>query len=54
MLTKLKLPVKIYPETAGAKGYDSFGFNAESQIMKLVAFFGISLILAFILTVLIP
>ncbi len=54
MLTKLKLPVKIYPETKGAKGYDSFGFNAKSQIIKLVIFFGISLILAFILTVLIP
>lgn len=54
MLTKLKLPVKIYPETAGAKGYDNFGFNAKSQMMKLAVFFGISLILAFVLTVLVP
>lgn len=54
MLTKLKLPVKLYPETAGAKGYDNFGFNAKSQITKLVLFFLISLILAYILTVLIP
>lgn len=54
MLTKLKLPVKIYPETAGAKGYDNFGFNAKSQMMKLAVFFGISLILAFVLTVFVP
>lgn len=54
MLTKLKLPVKLYPETAGAKGYDNFGFNAKSQITKLVLFFLISLIPAYILTVLIP
>lgn len=54
MLIKWKLPVKLYPETAGAKGYDSFGFNAKSQIIKLVLFFGISLMLSFILTVLIP
>lgn len=54
MLTKLKLPVKLYPETAGAKGYDNFGFNAKSQITKLVLFFLISLIPAYILTALIP
>lgn len=54
MLTKLKLPVKIYPETAGAKGYDNFGFNAKSQITKLAVFCGISLILAFVLTIIIP
>ena len=54
MLTKLKLPERIYPETAGAKGYDNFGFNAKSQITKLIVFCGISLLLAFILTVIIP
>ncbi|WP_081689763.1 hypothetical protein [Peptoniphilus mikwangii] len=54
MLTKLKLPAKIYPETAGAKGYDNFGFNAKSQINKLVVFCGASILLAFILTVIIP
>ena len=53
MLTKLKLPARIYPETAGAKGYDNFGFNAKSQIIKMVIFCGISLITAFVLTVLI-
>ena len=50
MLTKLKLPVRIYPETAGFKGYDSFGFNAKSQIGKAVAFAVISLLMACILT----
>ena len=52
--TKFKIPSKIYPETAGAKGYNNFGFNAKSQVMKLVVFCGISLILAFVLTVIIP
>lgn len=50
MLTKLKLPERIYPETAGAKGYDNFGFNAKSQTIKMIVFCGISLILAFVLT----
>lgn len=54
MLTKLKLPAKMYPETAGAKGYDNFGFNAKSQITKLVVFCVTSLVLAFVLTVIIP
>lgn len=54
MDTLLKLPIKIYPETAGAKGYDNFGFNTKSQMMKLVVFVGISLVSAFILTVLVP
>lgn len=49
MLTRLRLPEKIYPQTAGAKGYDNFGFNAKSQIMKLIVFCGISLLLAFVL-----
>ena len=50
MLTKLKLPLRVYPETAGFKAYDSFGFNAKSQISKAVAFAGISLLVAFVLT----
>lgn len=52
MLTKLKLPTKIYPETIGAKGYDNFGFNAKSQIVKVLIFFFVSLILAYVLAVL--
>ena len=52
MLTKLKLPTKVYPETVGAKGYDNFGFNAKSQIIKVLIFFFVSLILAYVLTVL--
>lgn len=54
MLTKLKLPAKMDTETVGAKRYDSFGFNAKGQITKLVVFCGISLFLAFILTVIVP
>lgn len=54
MLTKLKLPAKIYPETAGAKGYDNFGFNTKSQMNKLIIFCVASILLAFILTVIIP
>ena len=50
MLTKLKLPLRVYPETAGFKAYDSFGFNAKSQIGKAVAFAVISLLMACILT----
>lgn len=49
-LTKLKIPQKIYPQTEGNKGYDSFGFNLKSQIIKLFAFCGASLLIAFILT----
>ncbi len=49
-LTKLKIPQKIYPQTAGAKGYDSFGFNIKSQIIKLFVFAGISLLFAAIIT----
>ena len=46
MLTKLKLPEKLCPETAGAKGYNSFGFSGKSQITKAVIFCGVSLFLA--------
>ena len=53
MLTKLKLPTKVYPQTIGAKGYDNFGFNAKSQITKVIIFFFMSLILAYLLTILV-
>ncbi len=49
-LTKWKIPQKIYPQTAGAKGYDSFGFNTKSQIIKLFVFAGISLLAAAIIS----
>lgn len=54
MLTKLKLPEKIYPETAGAKGYNNFGFNAKSQMIKIVVFFVISILVAVVITVIAP
>lgn len=50
MLTKWKLPLKIYPETAGSAAYSSFGFNRKSQTLKLILFTGLSLVIAFILT----
>ncbi|KAG4094704.1 hypothetical protein H8356DRAFT_1691534 [Neocallimastix lanati (nom. inval.)] len=51
MLTKMKFPEKLYPDTKGAKGYESFGFNAKSQLAKLFIIFPlICLILAFILS----
>ncbi len=50
MLTKLKLPLMVYPETAGFKAYDNFGFNAMSQMAKAIAFAGTSLLMAAILT----
>ena len=53
MLTKLKLPTRVYPETIGAKRYDNFGFNAKSQVAKIIIFFFVSLILAYLLTVLV-
>ena len=38
MLTKLHFIEKLYPSLKGAKGFDSFGFNAKSQITKLILF----------------
>ncbi|OUM61251.1 hypothetical protein PIROE2DRAFT_12795 [Piromyces sp. E2] len=53
MLTVMKFPQKLYPETKGAKGYDSFGFNAKSQLAKLFFIFPlICLVLAAILSIL--
>lgn len=48
LLTKIRFPEKLYPETRGAKGYDSFGFNAKSQITKLILFPVIALVVAVI------
>ncbi len=50
MLTKWKLPLKIYPETAGSAAYSSFGFNRKSHTLKLILFAGLSLVIAFVLT----
>lgn len=51
ILTKLNFLQKLYPQTAGAKGYDSFGFNAVSQVAKAVVFAGISVAVAIILSI---
>ena len=47
MLTKLNVWIqKLYPETAGAKGFHSFGFNWKSQSIKIVLFAVLSLLIA--------
>ncbi len=38
MLTKMNILVKLFSETKGCKGYNSFGFNRKSQITKLIVF----------------
>ena len=38
MLTKMHFIEKLYPSLKGAKGLDSFGFNAKSQISKIIIF----------------
>lgn len=38
MLTKMNILEKLFPETKGCKGYNSFGFNRKSQITKLIVF----------------
>ncbi len=48
LLTKIRLPEKLCPETKGAKGYSSFGFNAKSQLIKLGVFLLIAIGAAFI------
>ena len=50
LLTKLNIFQKMFPETIGCKGYDSYGFNLKSQITKIFIFAIISLIIAFILS----
>lgn len=36
MLTKMHFIEKLYPSLKGAKGLDFFGFNAKSQISKII------------------
>ena len=49
MLTKLNILPKLFPETEGCKGYDSFGFNAKSQVAKLCIFALVAAVIAFII-----
>lgn len=50
LLTKLNLFQKFFPETVGCEGYNSFGFNMKSQVIKTIVFAFISLIIALILS----
>lgn len=38
MLTRMHFIEKLYPSLKGAKGFDSFGFNAKSQLRDIVIF----------------
>ena len=49
LLTKLNVFQKMFPETIGCKGYESYGFNLKSQITKLIVFAIISYLIALIL-----
>ncbi len=51
LLTKLNIFQKFFPETIGCKGYEKYGFNLKSQIVKIIIFAIISLIIAFCLTI---
>ena len=46
LLTRLNIFQKLFPETLGCKGYESFGFNLKSQIIKVILFAVISFIIA--------
>ncbi len=50
LLTKMNIFQKLYPETVGCEGYEIFGFNLKSQLIKLVVFAGIAAMIAAILS----
>lgn len=50
LLTKLHIFQHFFPETIGCKGYEHFGFNLKSQLLKLVSFAAMSAIIAAILS----
>jgi len=50
LLTKLNVFQQFFPETVGCKGYERFGFNLKSQLIKLAAFAIASLVIAAILS----
>ena len=50
LLTKLNIFQTFFPETIGCKGYESFGFNLKSQLLKLFIFVLVSLGIAAILS----
>jgi len=48
LLTKLNVYQTLFPETAGCKGYEQFGFNLNSQLVKLVLFAGLAALAAYV------
>ena len=50
LLTKLNIFQKQFPETVGCKGYEKFGFNLKSQIIKILVFAVISVVIAVVLS----
>ena len=50
LLTKLNIFQKLFPETVGCKGYEKFGFNLKSQIIKILVFAVISVVIAVVLS----
>ncbi len=50
LLTKLHIFQHFFPETVGCKGYEQFGFNLKSQLIKLAGFAAVSVVIAMILS----
>ena len=50
LLTKLNDFQRFFPETVGCKGYERFGFNLKSQLIKLSVFAIASLVIAAVLS----
>lgn len=49
LLTKLNIFQTFFPETVGCKGYEKFGFNLKSQIVKIFVFAAIAFVISMIL-----
>ena len=52
ILTRTRFFQHFFPETEGCKGWKDFGFNRKQQIRQCVAIVVLSLIVAFICTLL--
>ena len=50
LLTKLHIFQRFFPETVGCKGYEQFGFNLKSQLIKLAGCAAVSAVIAMILS----
>jgi len=52
LLTKTHFFQHFYPETEGCAGYSQFGFNRKGQLIRIAVFPVISLLIAWICTLL--